>query len=715
MSFFVNICPQLLANNIDPYKIELRELIYLDPDKALSEIRESNTENTDDYLLYLEAMCLSFLCENEEANKVFESLLNKVQDENLKMRTFIDYATHLGALGYTKKYKKMIHAIDSSDIDTTALYYPNYLIAKARLITSFDTEYKILTNIANNYTAREYVEKRIYALVRLANLQRIKQKDTEAGIRTLGKADSISRVFNFQKGIASTKHYLSIFHRKLGANDLSFKYAQESLDIYRAINDKKGIINCYVVLGATAVANRDTLQATEYNIKALKLAKNAGLLRQQTHLLINNAGNIGGLNKAKEDLNRALNLAVEMEAKDLEAFASYNLGAKYQEEENYFTADKYYQRAYNSFLEAEQHANIAWVLPRIVDLYVLWQKSKPADYQLKYNDEQLEEMLLNSLKASKETKDYLNQKNTYETLIKFYELRGRISQTNILRKEYIEIQKKIFEKDQLEAAERFAAEFETAEKEIEILQLESEKEVAEVKSKQFKFLAFGGMGFIAMISFFGYNYIQYQNRKKQEIQKEKFRSKLSSDLHDDVGTILTGLAMQSELLSDFVDDSNKALVENLAEMSRDAMSRMRDTVWAIDSRKDKLIDLKDRILDYGEESFSQSAVQFIFNDENLNIEKNIDPEIRQNMYLIFKEAISNILKYSNGDRVEAELKTSNKVLQLSVHDNGVFEVSKIKKSGTGLSNMKMRAEKMGGQFELDTTDGFKISVTALLK
>ncbi len=715
MSFFVNICPQLLANNIDPYKIEIRELIYLDPDKALSEIRESNTENTDDYLLYLEAMCLSFLCENEEANKVFESLLNKVQDENLKMRTFIDYATHLGALGYTKKYKKMIHAIDSSDIDTTALYYPNYLIAKARLITSFDTEYKILSNIANNYTAREYVEKRIYALVRLANLQRIKQKDTEAGIRTLGKADSISRVFNFQKGIASTKHYLSIFHRKLGANDLSFKYAQESLDIYRAINDKKGIINCYVVLGATAVANRDTLQATEYNIKALKLAKNAGLLRQQTHLLINNAGNIGGLNKAKEDLNRALNLAVEMEAKDLEAFASYNLGAKYQEEENYFTADKYYQRAYNSFLEAEQHANIAWVLPRIVDLYVLWQKSKPADYQLKYNDEQLEEMLLNSLKASKETKDYLNQKNTYETLIKFYELRGRISQTNILRKEYIEIQKKIFEKDQLEAAERFAAEFETAEKEIEILQLESEKEVAEVKSKQFKFLAFGGMGFIAMISFFGYNYIQYQNRKKQEIQKEKFRSKLSSDLHDDVGTILTGLAMQSELLSDFVDDSNKALVENLAEMSRDAMSRMRDTVWAIDSRKDKLIDLKDRILDYGEESFSQSAVQFIFNDENLNIEKNIDPEIRQNMYLIFKEAISNILKYSNGDRVEAELKTSNKVLQLSVRDNGVFEVSKIKKSGTGLSNMKMRAEKMGGQFELDTTDGFKISVTALLK
>lgn len=190
---------------------------------------------------------------------------------------------------------------------------------------------------------------------------------------------------------------------------------------------------------------------------------------------------------------------------------------------------------------------------------------------------------------------------------------------------------------------------------------------------------------------------------------ESIKTRISSDLHDDVGTILAGIAMQSELLSLSLSDQQKAEMQEMSEMSRDAMERMRDIVWSMDSKKDKYENLLDKMRDYAKNKLGRSSFSYKFEVDGVEGSEIINPDVRKNLYLIFKEALTNIFKHSKGDKVVIQLTKDVKGLLLSIHDNGPFsEIAKTE--GMGLSNMKMRAEKLGGTFSIDREDGFGVRV-----
>ncbi|MEL6865041.1 MAG: triple tyrosine motif-containing protein [Bacteroidota bacterium] len=204
-------------------------------------------------------------------------------------------------------------------------------------------------------------------------------------------------------------------------------------------------------------------------------------------------------------------------------------------------------------------------------------------------------------------------------------------------------------------------------------------------------------------------YAIFQYRLQQALKLERMRVKISSDLHDDVGGLLSGLAMQSELLELSVSEQHKTKLRHISELSRSAMSRMRDTVWAIDARKDKIKDLIDRMRDHANELLVPKDIHFDLQVQQLNIEQKLSANYRQNIYLIYKEAITNIAKHSNGHLVEVQLNKKGKGLEMLIRDNGQIDPSKIKSSGLGLSNMQMRAEQIGAIFNFfPEKDGFKI-------
>ncbi len=190
---------------------------------------------------------------------------------------------------------------------------------------------------------------------------------------------------------------------------------------------------------------------------------------------------------------------------------------------------------------------------------------------------------------------------------------------------------------------------------------------------------------------------------------ESIRTKISSDLHDDVGTILAGIAMQSELLSLSLGDQQKSEMQEMSLMSRDAMERMRDIVWSMDSNKDKYENLLDKMRDYALNKLEKSKFNYQFEVDGVAGSDNILPEVRKNIYLIFKEALTNIFKHSNGDLVVIKLTKNEKGLLLIVFDNGT-KTDIAKSEGMGLSNMKMRADELGGSFEVIRNDGFEIRV-----
>ena len=199
-------------------------------------------------------------------------------------------------------------------------------------------------------------------------------------------------------------------------------------------------------------------------------------------------------------------------------------------------------------------------------------------------------------------------------------------------------------------------------------------------------------------------------KQQQIVERQKelaaLRTKISSDLHDDVGSILTGLAMQSQNIAMIAKEETKKELDEIVEMSREAMERMRDTVWAIDSRKDKYVNLIDRMRSFAEQQLSTKNIMHQFEVDMDDPEAFIDPVRRQNIYLIFKELITNILKHSDATDILIKFTYKKSQLYLLVHDNGTQQKEK-KTDGMGISNIALRTKNIKGSFTIHYENGFK--------
>ncbi|MES2778186.1 MAG: two-component regulator propeller domain-containing protein [Bacteroidota bacterium] len=210
------------------------------------------------------------------------------------------------------------------------------------------------------------------------------------------------------------------------------------------------------------------------------------------------------------------------------------------------------------------------------------------------------------------------------------------------------------------------------------------------------------------------SYFFIRQRVKQGIRKlkeqEALRTKISSDLHDEVGSTLSGLAMQSQMMTYTAPAGQKEALTEISNMSREAMDQMRDIVWAMDSRKDKLENLVDRMRAFAEKCLGLKNMTHDFMIENIDAKRFINAEKRQAIYLVFKEAITNIIKHSDAGHVFIKFAFVKSGLYLLIHDNGSRKQA-INSDGLGLSNMKMRAEKIGGKLTTGYDNGFVVELT----
>lgn len=193
---------------------------------------------------------------------------------------------------------------------------------------------------------------------------------------------------------------------------------------------------------------------------------------------------------------------------------------------------------------------------------------------------------------------------------------------------------------------------------------------------------------------------------------ERIRVRIASDLHDDVGSSLTEIALQSDFIqSNQLPDEVTEAVRQIGDQSRKVVNTMDDIVWSIDARNDTIGDLTDRMQDYANRVLVPKQVIIHYNLQELENQKKIPVELRQNLYLIFKEAINNIVRHSNADRVDVTLMHNNGSYTLTIRDNGHNGSEPRKKTGHGLRNMKMRGDIIGAQVIFKNDDGFTVEIT----
>ena len=196
-------------------------------------------------------------------------------------------------------------------------------------------------------------------------------------------------------------------------------------------------------------------------------------------------------------------------------------------------------------------------------------------------------------------------------------------------------------------------------------------------------------------------------RLRVVLREERLRTRLAAELHDEVGSLLARVTMRAELLRELDPSSSVALTE-LAEDSRRAATTMRDIVWAVDARADTLSALLDRMHDHLDATARVAgwATATLTLDPALTAASPLRQDVRQHLYLIFKEAVTNAARHGVGiTAVRVVLGAAPRQgLTLTVENDG-GAVTKQGRGGIGLKNMRQRAALLGLPLEAGPRDG----------
>ncbi len=213
------------------------------------------------------------------------------------------------------------------------------------------------------------------------------------------------------------------------------------------------------------------------------------------------------------------------------------------------------------------------------------------------------------------------------------------------------------------------------------------------------FLAFTGLV---------YGFFAFRNRQRMKI--EAMRSRISSDLHDEVGSSLTRLSLIMQSVDVKEDEFSRQYFRKGNEVLMSAIARVRDVVWAIDARNDAVDHLKDRMEDFAFDMLRGRQIDYHFTFSGIDGKEVLTPLARQNLYLVYKEAIHNIVKHSNAKKVEVLLARERGRFHLRVIDNGTSLPGE-KVVGSGLANMALRAKRVGGRIRVERVEaGFLVEM-----
>ncbi len=207
------------------------------------------------------------------------------------------------------------------------------------------------------------------------------------------------------------------------------------------------------------------------------------------------------------------------------------------------------------------------------------------------------------------------------------------------------------------------------------------------------------------------------------LEIEKIRTRIAADLHDEIGSGLTRIAILSEHAlqeekkqyepPDKNDEkySKYVSMERVGKISRNLVDSMIDVIWSIDPKYDSLNDFIFNFKTFANEVCEAKNIKLEIGTEDIENVK-VNAQIKRSLQLISKEALNNALKYSGCSNVKYSLSVKNKNIHLLVEDDGTgFDHDKVK-YGHGLVNIKKHVKELSGTCIIDTFPGrgTKISI-----
>ena len=200
--------------------------------------------------------------------------------------------------------------------------------------------------------------------------------------------------------------------------------------------------------------------------------------------------------------------------------------------------------------------------------------------------------------------------------------------------------------------------------------------------------------------------LRWQIKMNQIREVERIREKAAADFHDELGHRLTKIALFTETIFKKNPSINRDIsmyLTKIRDNSNELYHSLRDFVWAMNPRKDSVIELAILLKDFGDELFENTGIHFRTKGiEQLDQPTQLEMDWKRHIVLVFKEAMHNTLKHADCKNVTLSFSLKNKLLEIVLIDDGKGFSLNGKYQGYGMANMRNRVNKIGGVLKIQS-------------
>jgi|GEM_PF-2331819 Signal transduction histidine kinase len=209
---------------------------------------------------------------------------------------------------------------------------------------------------------------------------------------------------------------------------------------------------------------------------------------------------------------------------------------------------------------------------------------------------------------------------------------------------------------------------------------------------------------------------QIQERQKAEQQRlmEQERARIAHDLHDELGADITEIGMlATRAQSDPSGEEGRHCVSQMVEKTRTMVAKLEEIVWALNPQHDSLGATVNYFTFLADRLLGLANIRLIVDVSDNASALALEARVRHQLFLVFKEALANVIRHSGATEVRLVVRVENGTLKVIVTDNGrgFAELPEAAAGHEGIASMRRRMEKLGGQFEIAGGNGRGTTVT----
>lgn len=552
----------------------------------------------------------------------------------------------------------------------------------------------------------------------------------------------LTKVHSMPKQEAILYDAYGVFKRDFSEYSDALKYHRRALELSKMLKDEHTEMYALNNIGVVFRRLDQNSEALNYHMNAMKLAIRIGDDFSRS-VSMNSLGNIhialGNYKDAISYFEKCLPIATKANNQLGIAMNLNNIGEAYEKMNVLDSAKKYYQVSLDYNKKVESLKGIAICYGSLGSVYKkqgeyhtakrLIEKGLEINKQLgdrlfiagSYNFlgdinllqhalPEAEQMFTEGLIIARGIHSMTEMKNAFEGLAKLNtekeDYRTALNYSNLVKlyTDSINLENNHRHVRQMEAIYRNESE-------------EARMALLETTTKNNKIVMIGSLILFAFLLLTGILYY-VRNRlleRNRSLHRElEIRSQIASDLHDDMGSTLSSIHIFSELLRK-QDNKSEELLTKIEENAKDTLDALDDIIWLVKPSNDNFSNLGMHISQYAVPLFEGKGIEFDMDFPDSISEVQLPMETRRNIFLIIKESINNLVKYSGCTKAVVKARHTGNIISFVVKDNGKGFDPDMETHRNGLKNLRARAAQIHADLSIDSAPGRGATITLLIK